>query len=200
MNRICILFITVFMINTVYSESSFNPKGQFEIGGDINYSIYRMNHGHPTSYLYFQPIVQYYWNNWLYAGPSIFFHRISYHNYYGYDRWVEYYEKIGLKIGIMGNLGSFIYPCLEVSTTFNFEQYKYWETTSFGDYPPIKIGYFRGIVFPVSVVGKIPLTSSLILNLNSTLFWGFTTEDNVDFVFSIGLSGLLKNDIFSIKN
>lgn len=197
MGRICLVLITAFLVNTAYSESSFNPKNHFEFGGDISYAIDNIGRGKPTqTSLHVIPITQYYCYNWFYIGPSMYYKSYKYNvsvNPSERKFLTEFYEGIGLKVGLMGNLGFFIYPCLELGATLDFFQYSLM---------PISEGsmqkYFEGVSFPVSFIGKIPLSQSLLLNINTTLFQGITRNDNVDFVFCFGLSGILKNEIVSI--
>lgn len=193
MNKIFSIIITLLLFNISFSEIIYTPHKSVEVGGDIRFTIYNINNDvKPSSDMYIRPVLNYYFLNWLYLGPLLYYKRTKEHYSRNLDHeyMISNYYGTGINIGLMKDFGILVIPCLDVGCTLEFTNIIL--LPRYGS-EKIEEKTFDGFSFPLSFIAKIPVSQNLQVNLRSTLLVRLTSYQNNDFVFSVGLTGNILN-------
>ncbi|MBN1291373.1 MAG: hypothetical protein JXB48_05995 [Candidatus Latescibacteria bacterium] len=188
------LVITLLLVSVSYPEIPYTPRKSIELGGDLSFTVYDVNvTDHPSTSLYFHPVMNYYFLDWLYSGLMFYFDReVDYQGVNARWEYIAFNEYgIGTNVGFLLDLHIFVLLGAELGATFEFDRF------SILDEHKTVIdteGEFDGIGFPLTALLKIPVARNFQVNLRTTLFVGALTNDNNEFTFSIGFTGNILSD------
>ena len=181
-----IKFISFILIlfGLIYSEIKLNFKESFEFGGNISFSAISIDGRVPNapSFLYIEPTLRYFFTNHFFMGPQMYYDRTK------QDYIISKYYGIGLNFGYLINVNKSFYPyvifggCFDFSTnTFRHDLESEWFDES----------DFEGINIPLTMGVKLPISKNLMVNFNSIFRYNIHIEEYLDFLLSIGLTGVI---------